>query len=75
MFRAWPLPCLLLCIGCSDGPVPSGFLDREDEPMLLLRCREGRIAAYLTMVPPDEVEEGAIPEGAVPVQLDSTPPC
>jgi len=73
--RAWLVPCLLLWIGCSDRPEPSGFLDRESEPLLLLRCQEGRITAYLTVDPPDEEEAGAIPDGAVPVQLDSTPPC
>ncbi len=43
--------------------------------MLLLRCQEGRITAYLTLSPPDEAAAGAIPDGAVPVLLDSTPPC
>ena len=69
------VPCLLFCIGCSDGPVPSGFLDREREPVLLLRCQEGRVAAYLTMDPPEDPEAGPVPDGAVSVELDSTPSC
>lgn len=75
MSRAWLVPCLLLWIGCSDGPEPSGSLDGKSEPTLLLRCQEGRITAYVTMDPSDEVAGGPIPDGAVPVQLDSTPPC
>jgi hypothetical protein len=73
--RAWLGPCLLFWIGCSDVPVPSGFLDHEREPVILLRCQEGRVAAYITTDPPDDVEAGAVPEEAVPIELDSTPSC
>jgi hypothetical protein len=73
--RAWLLPCLLLWTGCSGDPVPSGFLDREVEPTLLLRCQEGRVTAYLTLDPPDDLVGGPVPDDAVPVQFDSTPSC
>lgn len=75
MSRSWLVPCFLLWTGCSDGPVRSGFLERESEPTLLLRCQEGRVTAYISLTPPEELEAGAIPDDAVPVELDSTPAC
>jgi hypothetical protein len=73
--RAWLLACSLLWIGCSDAPVPSGFLSREAEPVLLLRCQEGRVTAYITLDPPADLERGPVPDDAVPIQFDSTPSC
>ncbi len=75
MARAWLMLCLLLGIGCSAGPLPSGSLDNENQPMILLRCQEGRVAAYITMDRPDELNAGSLPDGSVPVQLDSPPSC
>ncbi len=75
MSRAWLAPYLLLWTGCSVDPAPSGFLDRESDPVLLVRCQEGRVTAYITLDPPDDLEGSPIPEGAVLVQLDSVTPC
>ena len=75
MTRAGLLVCLLLA-GCFEDPALSGFLDRDAQPGIILRCEEGRIAAYVTLGPPAEADSGGgIPDGAVPVQLDSTQPC
>jgi hypothetical protein len=65
----------LLWNGCSVDPAPSGFLDDKSEPVLLVRCQEGRISAYITLHPPDDLERGPVPDGAVPIQFDSTPSC
>jgi hypothetical protein len=73
--RAWLVPCFMLWTGCSGDSVPSGFLDDKSEPVLLVRCQEGRITAYITLDPPDDREGGPVPDGAVPIHLDSTPSC
>lgn len=75
MSRYRLLPCFLVWIGCSDRPVPSGSLDQESEPRLAIRCHEGRMLAYITLTPDDGTEADGIPEGAIPVELDSIPTC
>lgn len=75
MSHRWLMPSLLLGMGCSGGPVPSGSLDREREQILVLRCLEGQVIGYITLDSDDEVETDGLPPGAIAVQLDSMPPC
>lgn len=71
----WLMPGLLLGMGCSGGPVPSGALDRESEQILVLRCQEGQVIGYITLDSDDEVETDGLPPGAIAFRLDSMPPC
>jgi hypothetical protein len=43
--------------------------------MLVLRCEEGRVNAYLVVGPPGEGGPSQMEDGAVRVDLDSAPPC
>jgi hypothetical protein len=66
---------LLFCIGCSATPVPSGFVDENADPIVLFRCEEGRVAAYISVNAEQQTESDSLPDGAVPVQLDSSLSC
>jgi hypothetical protein len=46
-----------------------------EQPRLVLRCEEGRVGAYLIVGTAAEVESGRGDDRAVPVRLDSAPPC
>jgi hypothetical protein len=50
-------------------------LGNREQPRLILRCEEGRVGAYLIVGTSAEVESGRVGDGAVPVRLDSAPPC
>jgi hypothetical protein len=59
-----------LSTGSGDDTLGNG-----EEPRLFLRCEEGRVGAYLVVGAPAEVESGRADDRAVPVRLDSAPPC
>jgi hypothetical protein len=75
VFDACRISLLLFCIGCSATPVPSGFADDNADPIVLFRCEEGRVAAYISVNAEQQTESDALPDGAVPVQLDSSLSC
>ena len=74
VFNVSRISFLLFCIGCSARPVPSGFVERDLDPIVLFRCEEGRVAAYIS-ANREQTENDTLPDGAVPVQLDSSVSC
>jgi hypothetical protein len=58
----------------SIGREDDTLVNRE-QPRLILRCEEGQVGAYLIVGTPAEVESGRVDDRAVPVRLDSAPPC
>ncbi len=59
----------------SDTASEDDTSEDREQPRLILRCEEGRVGAYLVVGTPAEVEFGQIDDRAVPVRLDSAPPC
>jgi hypothetical protein len=56
----------------------SGQLQEEqdsEQPRLVLRCKQGRMDAYLVVGTALAVDSGLVDDEAVPVKLDSAPPC
>jgi hypothetical protein len=74
VFNPCRLSLLLFCIGCSARPVPSGFVDQDLDPIVLFRCEEGRVAAYIS-ANREQTDSDTLPDGAIPVQLDSSLSC
>jgi hypothetical protein len=50
----------------------AGLMEQEGTPRLLLRCLNGKVAAFIDAPPPDIPDLAAEP---VPVPLDSAPSC
>jgi hypothetical protein len=83
VLRSWLGSGLLLLIACSDGTVRSqsisliagdslDFPDPE-EPTLRLSCEQGRVAAYLVVGTPGEID--GVNDRGVKVELDSVLAC
>lgn len=63
----------------TSEPLSTGSEDdtlgNREQPRLILQCEEGRVGAYLIVGTAAEVEFGRGDDRAVPVRLDSAPPC